>query len=96
MIRCPPVFGGHFMHQSTPLQKVCRNSRLQMKHLRSPYWQFHAASAVMFALGAAIFSCPLETPDIMWAAPVSLGIVVLIYNFSRFNYSSGRDDRHSH
>lgn len=29
MIWCPPVFGGHFMHQSTVLQKVHRNSRLQ-------------------------------------------------------------------
>jgi len=28
MIWCPPVFGGHFMHQSTALQKVHRNSRL--------------------------------------------------------------------
>jgi RNA-directed DNA polymerase len=28
MIWCPPIFGGHFMHQSTALQKVHRNSRL--------------------------------------------------------------------
>lgn len=30
MIWCPPVFGGHFMHQSTALQKVHRNSRLRL------------------------------------------------------------------
>jgi hypothetical protein len=28
MIWCPPIFGGHFMHQSTALQKAHRNSRL--------------------------------------------------------------------
>ncbi len=28
MIRCPLFFGGHFMHQSTPLQKAHGNSRL--------------------------------------------------------------------
>lgn len=32
MIWCPPVFGGHFMHQSTVLQKVHRNSRLRRYH----------------------------------------------------------------
>jgi len=31
MIWCPPLFGGHFMHQSTALQKVHRNSRLHLK-----------------------------------------------------------------
>ncbi len=42
MIWCPPVFGGHFMHQSTVLQKVHRNSRLHFFveliniHLRTP------------------------------------------------------------
>ncbi|WP_037076466.1 hypothetical protein, partial [Rhizobium mesoamericanum] len=31
-------FGGHFMHQSTELQKVCRNSRLQMTSMAILKW----------------------------------------------------------
>ncbi len=60
-----------------------------MTFLRSTRCRFLLASTVFFLLGAAVFSCPLKTPDFIWAAPVALGIVLLIFNFGRFESRTG-------
>jgi len=43
MIRCPLFFGGHFMHQSTALQKAHGNSRLLFTVSLCVLWKSYVA-----------------------------------------------------
>jgi hypothetical protein len=54
-----------------------------MKKLRSFICPVLAVGAGILSLGIAIMACPLKCPDWIWAAPVALGCIVLIFAFGR-------------
>lgn len=51
-----------------------------MEKLRSLICPVLAAGTVIFSLGLAIMACPLKTPDFLWAVPVTLGSIVVIFS----------------
>lgn len=54
-----------------------------MKKLRSFICPVLAAGAGILSLGIAIMACPLKTPEWIWAGPVALGSIVIIFAFGR-------------
>jgi hypothetical protein len=54
-----------------------------MKRLRSLICPVFAAGAGILSLGIAIMACPLKTPEWIWAGPVALGSIVVIFAFGR-------------
>lgn len=56
-----------------------------MKKLRSLICPVLAAGAGILSLGIAIMACPLKTPEWIWAVPVSLGAIVVIFALGRAN-----------
>ncbi len=54
-----------------------------MRIFRTTTFRLVAASAIPLVAGAAICVCPLQTPDWIWALPIALGVVLLIFALGR-------------
>ncbi|WP_296435176.1 hypothetical protein, partial [Rhizobium sp. UBA1881] len=53
--------------------------------LKSTHCRLCAASILLFILAAAAVSSPFQIPDFVSAVLIALGVVLLIYNFGRFD-----------
>lgn len=54
-----------------------------MRILRTTTFRVVAASVIPLVAGAAICVCPLQTPDWIWASPIALGVILLIFALGR-------------